>query len=311
MKTSRLIAAIAGLTMLAANAAHAQQTLIHYWNFNGFSGPYNNPNIPVFHANYSAIDTGKASIVYQLEPGTSSSYGGYIDSVAGDTMNARMGAPAGVAMRLRNPSDSMELRIYAPTTGYKAVAIKYVVESSSTASGQLEQLFDYSVDSGATWKTTGLNMTIDSISQAQFQGTSWGLISLNFGTDTSVNNNAKLVFRIKFSGNTSLTKGNNRFDNLTVEGTSLTQAPSGIATVSPAEAAYNLFPNPASGTVTIATPSTENKTVAIYNLSGQKMNMIRSNEQMVTVNISSLPQGVYYAYIVSGNHTHIMSFIKN
>ena len=112
----------------------------------------------------------------------------------------------------------MELRLYIPSTNYHNLTLKYEVQSSSVTSGQKVQNFDYSVDSGLTWRTTGLNITFDSITQAQFQGTNWGLITINFGSDSSVNNNPKLVFRIKFAGNTSLTSGNNRFDNITLDG---------------------------------------------------------------------------------------------
>ncbi len=196
-----------------------QTSLIHFWHFNNLLTAYHNPGIPSIKADFSAIDTNKAAIVYLLEPGTSTAYAGYIDNVAGSHTNARLGVDSGQALRVRNPSDSMELRFYIPTTNYKNITLNYVVESSSTTSGQLAELFDYSIDSGTTWKTTGLNMTIDSITQPQFQGTNWGLISINFGADTNVNNNPRLVFRIKFGGNTSKTSGNNRFDNVTVEGT--------------------------------------------------------------------------------------------
>jgi hypothetical protein len=293
--------------------------LIHYWNFNNIDSAYHNPNIPVMHASYSAIDTNKANVVYTLAPGASSTYAGYIDNVAGDTANAQMGAGAGNALRVRNPSDSMELRVYTPTTGYGGnISIKFIVESSSVASGQLAQLYDYSIDSGATWKTSGLNITIDSVNQPQFQGALWGLISLNFNNDTLVRNNPKLVFRIKFAGNTTGSSGNNRFDNLTVESiptatdtTTTPPPPTAISNVNNGQS-FVLYPNPTTGTIHInaITASDVNKVIALYNAYGQRVYTATSKENNVTVNVQNLPAGVYYVAVTQGSRTSIKTFVK-
>ncbi|XZF16225.1 T9SS type A sorting domain-containing protein [Chitinophagaceae bacterium MMS25-I14] len=295
-----------------AHQGHAQTTtLLHYWSFNGITAAAHNPSIPAIHATYSVLDTNKANVVYHLVSGASSTYAGYIDNVAGDTMNARMSTAAGNGLRVRNPSDSMDLRVFAPTTGYHGnVSIKYEVQSSSTTSGQLAQLFDYSTDSGATWKTSGLNMTIDSISQAQFQGTSWGLISLNFNNDTTVRNNAGFVFRIKFAGNTSLASGNNRFDNMTVESTTTVTVPNAVANVSNEAGEMLLYPNPATNTLYVKTGSDALKTVVIYNLSGQRMTVVSAAGKDIAVNIAAIPAGTYYAYVITGNRTEVKTFVK-
>lgn len=300
-----------GALILGATAAQAQTTtttLVHYWNFNGIIAAYHNPSIPAIHASYSTLDTNKANVVYKLAAGASQTYAGYIDNVAGDTLNARMGAAAGNGLRVRNPSDSMELRVYAPTTGYYGnITIKYETQSSSTTSGQLAQLFDYSVDSGATWKTSGLNMTIDSVNQPQFQGTSWGLVSLNFNNDTTVRNNAKFVFRVRFGGNTSMTSGNNRFDNMTVESTVTSQ---GIAVLNGNDGQTVLYPNPAGAALHISTPVQGLKTIACYDLSGRKVYETTTGEKELTMNTDLLTPGTYYLYIVSGNHTDVKAFSK-
>jgi hypothetical protein len=120
----------------------------------------------------------------------------------------------------------MELRCFIPTTGYTGIVVKYALESSSTASGDSVDVFDYSVDSGKTWKNglaNGMKVngrSFDTISTIPpvYQGTSWGLVSVDLSADKSVENNPNLIFRIRFKGNTSLAKGNNRLDNFTVEG---------------------------------------------------------------------------------------------
>ncbi|MFI5263229.1 MAG: T9SS type A sorting domain-containing protein [Candidatus Kapaibacterium sp.] len=194
-------------------------SLIHYWNFNNLTTAYHNPGIPPLKADFSTIDTIGAKLVYTLAPGTSPNYAGFIDNNPGDLTNARNGAPTGQSLRFRNPSDSSELRLYMPTNNYKNIVVKYALQSSSVASGQKTELFDYSIDGGATWKTSGLSITSLDVTQPQFQGTNWGFVTVDLSADTTVNNNYYVVFRIRFSGNTTGGSGNNRFENITVEGT--------------------------------------------------------------------------------------------
>ncbi len=210
------------ITTVTINSLNAQGTLIHYWHFNNYTlGAMHTYPVDTIHsiaADYSIHDTSKARILYSEIPGTSSVYSTYIDTVVGDvsdTVNVRMSTASGYALRARNPSDSMQLLFYIPTVHYNNILLTYGSQSSSTSHGQLHQNFDYSVDSGLTWRTSGLSITSDS---------AWLIFhrtSISFTTDTMVNNNSKLVFRIKFTGNTSGTSGNNRFDNITVDGDSI------------------------------------------------------------------------------------------
>ncbi len=290
------------VVIMMISTVNGQSKLIHYWNFNNLTVAYHNPNIPALKADYSTIDTNKAQIVYKLATGASSTYAGYIDNVAGDTTNAKLGAVAGNALRVRNPSDSMELRFYIPTTNYKNIALKYAVQSSSVTSGQLAQLFDYSVDSGTTWKTSGLNMTIDSISQSQFQGTSWGLISLNFLNDTLANNNRKLVFRVKFAGNASMTSGNNRFENVTVQGdsvTATTTGPTAVITINN-NGTTRLYPNPVTSDLHIEAAA-GTKTIHIFDQLGKNVATISTTEKNTIVPTSNWSNGVYFVHIIDAN----------
>ncbi len=200
-------------------------TLVHYWNFNNLTVAYHVPNVPNLKADYSIIDTNAAFLEYFLDPGTSNSYLGYIDNVASaDMANLRSGLAAGEALRVRNPVDSIQLRWHIPSTGYRNLVVKFVVESSSTGSGDSTQIYSYSVDGGSTWRATGMTVngvnvdTLDVTDQAQYQGSSWGLVTVTFGSDTTVNNNPNLIFRIIARGNTHLTSGNNRYDDFTLDG---------------------------------------------------------------------------------------------
>jgi len=234
MRTKLLAAWICLMFALTFSVnSNAQSTLIDYWNFNSFTAVMYTDTIHGIDADFSTLDTTKAQILYAEIPGTSSSFSTYIDGHAAvtadyDTVNLRMGAVAGNYIRPRNPSDSMQLLFYIPSTNYTHILLQYGSESSSTTSGPLHQLFSYSVDSGLTWRTSGLSRLSDS-AWLVFHRT-----AVSLAMDSATKNNDKLVFRILFSGNTTGTSGNNRFDNVTVEGDtiqpatiSITSAPSG------------------------------------------------------------------------------------
>ncbi len=193
--------------------------LIHFWSFNNSHVYMLNPNFFPVPADYSTIDTSKAKVLFGTIPGTSIYNPTYFDSVAtaladGDTINSFFGVPGGNGIRMRNPNDSTQLFIYMPTTNYKNIVLKYATESSSVASGDSIQVFDYSVDSGATWRIDGLSEIKDSAY------TYFKLVTVSF-TDPAANNNPKLVFRIKLLGHNKGTSGNNRFDNISVQGDSI------------------------------------------------------------------------------------------
>lgn len=222
------VIAIVCVMMMAYTGSRAQSILMHYWHFNTLSGSSYTDTIHGIPADYTTIDTAKVKILYAKMPGTSTAYISYIDNYATgtadhDTVNIRMGVVAGNALRTRNPSDSMQLLMYIPSTNYSHILLQYAGENSSVASGMLHQLYDYSVDSGATWRTSGLSVTSDSAWLVFHRAT------ISMATDSMTRNNRKLVFRIRFSPNNTGTSGNNRFDNVTVEGDTITASAINIA----------------------------------------------------------------------------------
>jgi hypothetical protein len=112
---------------------------------------------------------------------------------------------------------------YIPTTGYQNITIKFETQKSSTSAGGAIDSFDYSIDSGITWRNSGVSILYAS------NVTTWTAspgISVNINSDALANNNNKLVFRIRFGGGgTSGTSGNVRFDNITIEGDTLIATP--------------------------------------------------------------------------------------
>ena len=175
-------------------------TLIHYWNCN--------------EDTLVILGTPTSSIV----AGASLSYGGtrYDTVQAGTTINA-VGADTvlsagAAALRLRNPSGPFILTL--PTTGYKNIVLKYAEEG--TTKGAKTNTVSYTVD-GTNYINTALVASLGT-SASYAVDTVFKLISLDFSSDSSVNNNPNFKVQITFSNATGTTTGNDRFDNITVYG---------------------------------------------------------------------------------------------
>ena len=170
---------------------------IHYWHFNALPAG----TLTSVNADLSKL-TG-AVITY---PGTGL---GYMDNVdPGSTVNALQAAPAGLGLRPRNPANTRELIIAAPSTGHEKLVVSFAVMRSSSGAAQEE--FYYSANGGTTWTLVGsaYNIELD-----------YALKTIDLSTITAVNNNPNLKFRIMFIGDLAAgSSGNNRFDNILVEG---------------------------------------------------------------------------------------------
>ena len=126
----------------------------------------------------------------------------------GSTVNAQSGQPAGLGLRPRNPANTRDLIIVAPSTGYEKLVVSFAVMRSSSGAAQEE--FSYSIDGGTTWVVVdaGYNIELD-----------YTLKTIDLSAITPVNNKATLRFRIRFLGELAAgSSGNNRFDNFVVEG---------------------------------------------------------------------------------------------
>lgn len=295
-------------SLFIAGTCSAQQTLIHYWDFNSFApgltGGVNPAILVPIKAHYSILDTNKATISYSTVTGTSSSYSTYWDNyIPGDTINAQMADTAGSCLRIWNPSDSMQLLFNIPTTGYNNITIKFETQKSSLTQAQLYQAYDYSTDSGKNWKTSGLSIPGDSAIYHV-----WALVTVKIN-DTTVNNGG-FIFRIRFKGQNTGTSGNNRFDNVTVHGDSIKKV-TGITPVAITRS-YSLYPSPASNKVYIATGSGTEKTIIINNMEGKTLYQGKTTEKTGSVSVAALSSGVYFVIVTdneSGQVTHL-KFIK-
>ncbi len=176
--------------------------LLHYWHFNDL---VNSVVVTDVLANYTIL--GDAIITY---PGAGA---GFMDGVDdGTTINARGVVTAGNGLRVRNPSNTRELRLTLPTTGYENIVLRYA--TNRTSKGAQEQTLFYRIAETAGWVQFGNTMAIPETTYTQFD--------FDFTGIAGVANNADFEVRILFSGsNASGASGNDRFDNVTLEGTLL------------------------------------------------------------------------------------------
>ncbi len=296
--------------MLAFQTESSAQTLIHYWHFNNYSqGAMYTPTINGIPADFSIHDTSKAKILYAELSGTPGTYSSYIDSLQplaadNDIYNARMGQPSGGAIRARNRSDSMQLLFYIPVTNYYNIVLKFNAET--TNNGAQTENYDYSVDSGATYTTTGLSSTTFTFDSTHV----FKPITINF--PSTVLNTNKLVFRIKFSNGSTDTSGNNRFDNVTVEGDSIIASTSVAMNGSISPAAFTLFPNPVTNSLKIMSMLEGDKSVSITNEMGQSVYTGKESGKSFTVNTSGFAAGNYFISIKDSNSGKVntMKFVK-
>jgi hypothetical protein len=134
---------------------------------------------------------------------------------AGTTNNARQGDIAGQALSLQggtsNANNGRNITFNVSTVGFSNIVVSFATQGTST--GFNSNQFQYSLD-GITFVDFG---------PPYAPLTAFGSMPLVFSLSSilGLNNNPNAAFRIVFNGATTST-GNNRIDNIVVEGTSST-----------------------------------------------------------------------------------------
>ncbi len=183
--------------------------IIHYWHFNEVSGIIDSvsadvfSSIPVPHIKYRAAYPNVIDA-------------GYMDEVAGTVMNSRLGMPAGNGIRTRNPSDSMELVMPLPTTGFTDIILSYATQRSGQ--GMLKQVIYYTTD-GSNYSPFGDTIYVT----PDFQ-----TVTADFGAIPGVADNPGFGVKIKFYEQNTGFNGNNRFDNVVLEGLPISNQVTGV-----------------------------------------------------------------------------------
>lgn len=131
----------------------------------------------------------------------------------GTSTNARQGDVAGQSMTLQggtsNANNGRTLNLNVSTIGFHNVVISFATLRTST--GFNSNQFQYSLD-GVAFINFGAPYT---------PPLTFGLVTFDLSSISGVNDNPNAAFRIIFNGATSAS-GNNRIDNLVVEGQNIT-----------------------------------------------------------------------------------------
>jgi hypothetical protein len=172
---------------------------LYSWNFNNLP-QYNITDVP------SDFRGGTQGLITYQGNGE-----GYMDRVNDGTLiNSLEGVPAGYGLRVRNPSAQRELVIDAPTAGFGNIVFSYA--TMRTSNGAEIQEIQYRTSPDGEWKDLGDNLRVEE---------QWKLH--RFFLPAGVDNNPDFALRILFKGELSAGEsGNNRFDNIRIEGLGLT-----------------------------------------------------------------------------------------
>jgi hypothetical protein len=138
-----------------------------------------------------------------------------VSFAAGTSNNARQGDVAGQSLQLQGgtgtTNNGRNITFSVSTLGYANIVVSFATQGTST--GFDKNQFQYSLD----------GITFVDLGAPYMPATTFGSVPLVFSLSSIVglNNNSNAVFRIIFDGASSST-GNNRIDNIVVEGSSTT-----------------------------------------------------------------------------------------
>ncbi len=184
-----------GNISLTAHFVQGESTqLMHYWNFND-TGALQEPT----------YTTEGAAITVTEGPSTEVTDGNG-NGFSGE--NVRLGDNTGTHLRINNPLGAGIL-FTLPTTGYKDIVLKYETRRSGQGAGI--QVVEYTTD-GVSFEEFETLVIIDGDPV---------LYTFDFTEVEAANDNPDFAVRITFEQGTGSTVGNNRFDNVTVDGAPL------------------------------------------------------------------------------------------
>lgn len=194
-----LMVAMAVLVYAPAYAEEEPGGLVHYWHFNDLPAGA----LEVVESDYSVLESG--SISY---PGTGD---GYMDRVnEGTLLNARQDADEGRSLRIRNPSDTRELLLAVPTTGFERLHLTFAASRTSNGAEEVQLWYRENTESEWVLHAETFSPLVDVYSE----------YTVDFSEITEANNNADFNLRFVFVGdNAASGSGNVRFDNITIDAT--------------------------------------------------------------------------------------------
>lgn len=177
------------------------QSLVHYWNFNNNASiaSITTPSSTLLNGSLAAI-AGGTSVIDPV--------GGVNQNFNVENLNTRNGDPSGTHLRFNNPIGGA-LQFSLPTPGYNNVMVKFTTRRSGSGAGT--QTWSYSLD--------GTNFT--QYQTVAPQEANPQLITFDFSAVAGVSDNPNFKLKVEFSTGSGGNVGNNRFDNFTVDATSI------------------------------------------------------------------------------------------
>lgn len=191
--TTRVGTAFLFLLLILAWPRQAQADEIAIWNFNDSD---------------LIVDHGSGSLT------TNFNLANVLFTLGGTSVNARLGDPAGQSLTLQggtgNANNGRNLTFSFSTLGFSNIIVTFATQGTST--GFNSNQFQYSLD----------GITFLDFAAPYAPATTFGLFTFDLSSIAGLNNNPNAAFRIVFNGAASAS-GNNRIDNVVVEGTALTE----------------------------------------------------------------------------------------
>jgi hypothetical protein len=171
-----------------------------------------------------------------------------------------------------------------PTSGFQNPILKYAV--TRTNNGATQQAVYYRTSDGGSW------IFINDIEVSEV----WQPVVIDFSEIPQSNNNPHFEVRILFTDeNAAGASGNNRFDNLQLEGFSTS-----VRISNPEDASVSLFPNPAGKTVHL-TSDFAIESITVIDINGRIVIKKHPAFNALEINTSSLSAGVYLVKINTGS----------
>ena len=181
-----------GMQLTAIFEELPERDLLHYWNFND-TGSLTAPAYSTIDGAALEADLAAAS---ELTHATGQGFA---------AANARFSDDAGSHLRLNNPIGST-LTLHLPTTGHEALSLRYETRRSGQGAGV--QHLDYSLDGEA----------FEPLQSIQIQNSDPAVVAVDLRSIPGAEDNPDFAVRITFQDGAGGTAGNNRFDNVTLEG---------------------------------------------------------------------------------------------
>ena len=205
MKNKYLLRGLLPIAALFHGAVSGQSTLVHYWNFNNNASvsAITTPTSTLLNGSITAVSTGTGSTDTFIDFA-----GGTSQNFNVENLNARNGDASGTHLRYNYPING-NVQFNLPTTGYNNVVVKFSTRRSGSGAGT--QNWSYSLD-GTTFVPYQTVTSQDANPQ---------LITFDFSNVTGVSNNPNFKLKVEFTQGGGGGVGNNRFDNFTLDATSV------------------------------------------------------------------------------------------